>query len=153
MREVLKEYYLKIYGFFGLLVLGLLGILSFSRLVFGQDAGQTALNALGWAGQNQLNNLYPSVQFNANEFLLLIIAVRNLILFIGIVAGVIFIVLGGISYMRSGGDEAKVATARSQIIGGIIGLAVAVAVFLILNFIVDFVRQRTGINVLTGRGP
>lgn len=150
MRKM-KNFGLNAFKTMGLVVLAL--IFAFSLFNYSTTLGQTdssgrAVNLLGVAG-NALNNFYPAVPFNLGDFLLIIIGVRNFILFLGIVLGVIFIVLGGINYMRSGGDEAKRTTARDQIIGGIIGLAVAVAVFLIMNFVIDFVRTRSGLSALT----
>lgn len=97
-------------------------------------------NYLGWPG-NALNNFYPTVNVTLATVLMVIIGVRNFILFLGVVLGIIFLVLGGINYMRAGGDETKIATARAQIIGGIVGLAVAVAAFVLLNLVIDFVKR------------
>lgn len=146
----MKNIHLNIFKVLGVSVFIFVISLSFYHLshVLGQDnEGGQAVNLLGHAG-NALNNFYPSVSFNIGSFLLVIIGIRNFILFLGIVLGVIFIVLGGINYMRSEGDESKVSTARNQIVGGIIGLTITIAVFTIMNFLIDFVRSRTGISVL-----
>lgn len=131
---VLKNF--KTLGLAGLLTLvgiGLLNVLKVSSQGFD-------VNKLGFAG-NALNNYYPAKGMTIDDFLNLLIGVRNFILFLGILLGIIFLVLGGINYMRAGGDEAKMATARAQIIGGIIGIAVAVAAFVLLYSVIKFVQD------------
>lgn len=131
---VLKNF--KTLGLAGLLTLvgiGLLNVLKVSSQGFD-------VNKLGFAG-NALNNYYPAKGMTIDDFLNLLIGVRNFILFLGILLGIIFLVLGGINYMRAGGDEAKMATARAQIIGGIIGIAVAVAAFVLLYSVIRFVQD------------
>ncbi len=123
----------------GLMFLGLMVVGALAGF-YGNTDAQWNPNYIGWPG-NTLNNFYPTTSVDVADILMMIIGIRNFILFLGIVLGIIFLVLGGINYMRSGGDEAKMATARAQIIGGIIGLAVAVAAFVLLSAIVDFVEK------------
>ncbi len=54
---------------------------------------------------------------------------------LGIVA-VIVIILGGVQYMTSTGDAAKVKKAKDTILYGIIGLVICVLAFAIVNFII-----------------
>ena len=54
---------------------------------------------------------------------------------LGIVA-VIVIVLGGVQYMTSTGDAAKVKKAKDTILYGIIGLVICVLAFAIVNFVI-----------------
>ena len=53
---------------------------------------------------------------------------------LGIVA-VIIIIIGGINYMTSSGDAAKVKKAKDTILYGVIGLVICVLAFAIVNFI------------------
>jgi hypothetical protein len=72
--------------------------------------------------------------------------VSNLIttlIIIAIIIAIIFLVWGGIKWILSGGDKAKVEAARNTIIGGIIGL---VLVFL-AYFIITIVAGLFGIDI------
>ena len=53
---------------------------------------------------------------------------------VGIVA-VIVIILGGITYATSQGDAQKVAKGKNTIIGGVVGLVIAVLAFAITSFV------------------
>ncbi|MEA2088768.1 MAG: hypothetical protein U9O55_02940 [Patescibacteria group bacterium] len=55
--------------------------------------------------------------------------------FLGILA-IIVILVGGFQWMLSGGNEEKVASARGMIIAGVIGLAIVLASFAIVTFVI-----------------
>ncbi len=55
---------------------------------------------------------------------------------LGIVA-VIVIIIGGINYMTSSGDAAKVKKAKDTILYGVIGLIICVLAFAIVNFVIS----------------
>lgn len=59
----------------------------------------------------------------------------TIMLIIAVILTLIYLVLGGISWISSGGDKSKVASARSRITFAIIGLIVALAAFLIINLV------------------
>jgi TRAP-type C4-dicarboxylate transport system permease small subunit len=61
---------------------------------------------------------------------------------LGIVA-VIVIIMGGVSYMTSSGDAAKVKKAKDTILYGVIGLVVCVLAFAIVNFVIINVLQNS----------
>ncbi len=54
---------------------------------------------------------------------------------LGIVA-VIVVIIGGVQYMTSSGDAAKVKKAKDTILYGIIGLIICVLAFAIVNFVI-----------------
>lgn len=60
---------------------------------------------------------------------------------LGIVC-VVFIILGGITYMTSSGDAGKVKKGRDTIIYGIIGLVICVLAFAIVNFVIARILQQ-----------
>lgn len=60
---------------------------------------------------------------------------------IGVVA-IAFIIVGGIKYATSGGDEKKVASAKNTILYAVIGLVVG----LLANVIIRFVLNALGIT-------
>jgi lysylphosphatidylglycerol synthetase-like protein (DUF2156 family) len=55
---------------------------------------------------------------------------------VGIIA-VVIIIVAGIMYATAAGDEAKVKKAKNALIGGIIGLAIALLAFVIAGFVRD----------------
>lgn len=62
--------------------------------------------------------------------------VINFILYLAGTIAVIVIVIGGLRYITSDGDPQKASQARNSIIYALIGLAVAVLSFSIVNFVV-----------------
>ena len=76
---------------------------------------------------------------NVNSTLGIVKNVLNVIIgFVGIIS-VIVIVIAGINMTVSQGDPGKVAKARQAIIYAVIGLAVAIASFAIVNFVLGAV--------------
>lgn len=57
---------------------------------------------------------------------------------VGIVA-VIMIIMGGISFVTSQGDAAKVTKARNTLLYGVVGLVIALLAFAIVNFVLSSV--------------
>jgi len=56
----------------------------------------------------------------------------------GIIIGAIFIIWGGIQYMTSGGDEASTGAAKQKIIGGLIGIALVLLAYSLVNVVASF---------------
>ncbi|MGI8420544.1 MAG: hypothetical protein ACR2LN_07950 [Candidatus Levyibacteriota bacterium] len=73
------------------------------------------------------NNL-GSIIGNAVTFILVIAAVISLF----------FLIFGGIRWITSGGDKAKVDSARQTITAAIVGLVIAFLSFFILNVVLQF---------------
>lgn len=61
--------------------------------------------------------------------------INAIIATLGIVA-VVIIIVGGVQYMTSSGDAAKVKKAKDTILYGVIGLIICVLAFAIVNFVV-----------------
>jgi hypothetical protein len=60
----------------------------------------------------------------------------NIIAMVAGIAAVIMIIIGGFQYVTSGGDSGKAASARSTIIGALIGLVIIVLARTIINFVI-----------------
>ena len=60
-------------------------------------------------------------------------------------AGFVMFVIGGITWMLSGGDTSKVQSARGSMTYAVLGMVVALSAFIILNLIASF----TGISLIT----
>lgn len=65
-------------------------------------------------------------------------AVNILLMIVGI-ASVIVIIIAGVIMMTSQGDAAKVKMAKSAIVYAIIGLLIALAAFMIVNFVLGHI--------------
>lgn len=80
---------------------------------------------------------------DSSQFGDIISTALNVIIVIAVIIAVFFLVWGGIKWITSGGDKAKVESARNTIIAGIIGL---VFVFL-AYFIISLVANIFGIDI------
>jgi len=69
-------------------------------------------------------------------------AITTIIGILTLVAGIYFIFLlisGGIEWMSSGGDKGKLASARSRMFSGVIGLAIVVAALFLTEILGDLI--------------
>lgn len=66
--------------------------------------------------------------------------INGVIAALGIIA-VVIIIIGGVSYMTSSGDSAKVKKAKDTILYGVIGLIICVLAFAIVNFVITNIIQ------------
>ena len=67
----------------------------------------------------------------------------SMLLVVAILVSLFYLVFGGIKWVTSGGDKAKVESARNHIIAAIIGLVIAFLSF----FILDVVLKLFGLNI------
>jgi hypothetical protein len=97
-------------------------------------AGQQVLNGIGAngdvgtnCGQTKVNNIFASV--------------ANILSIVAGVVAVIVIIYSGLKYMTSGGEQAKVANAKSTLLYAVIGLAVAALTQLMVRFVLGRVSN------------
>lgn len=88
-------------------------------------------------------NLGQICELKGSDFGKVVSTIIQVLVVLAVVIAVIFLVWGGIKWILSGGDKAKVESARNTIIGGIIGL---VLVFL-AYFIIGVVASLFGIEI------
>lgn len=82
---------------------------------------------------------YSNIQGKDNNLMTMLGTIINVVLgIVGFVA-VVMIIMGGISFITSQGDAAKVTRARNTILYGVIGLIVAILAFAIVNFVLTSV--------------
>lgn len=62
-------------------------------------------------------------------------SVGNIIVFITGAISVLMIIIGGLRYALSGGDQGTISTAKNTILYAVIGLVVSVAAYAIVNFV------------------
>lgn len=70
----------------------------------------------------------------------LIQTIVNVLLFIAGAIAVIMIILGGIRYVTSNGDQAQVKAAKDTILYSVVGLIVALLAFAIVQFVVANIK-------------
>ncbi len=61
----------------------------------------------------------------------------NVLLFVVGIAAVVMIIIGGLRYVVSGGDQSQVTGAKNTILYSVVGLVVAALAYAIVNFVVD----------------
>ena len=66
-----------------------------------------------------------------------IVAILNAVIGVLSFVCVVVIIIGGVNYMTSSGDAAKVKKAKDTILYGIIGLVICVLAFAIVNFVIS----------------
>jgi len=99
--------------------------------------------ASAFAGQN-VNPCPQSGQFtklcnlNANNIGAIIGAAVEFILIIAVIIALFFLIFGGVRWITSGGDKAKVESARGTIIAAIIGLVISFLAFFVLSLALSF---------------
>ncbi|MBR2726083.1 hypothetical protein IKE87_02345 [Candidatus Saccharibacteria bacterium] len=76
------------------------------------------------------DNLSPAIQGIING----VIGILSII-------AVVFIVVGGVQYMTSGGDSGKVKTAKNTILYALIGLVICVLAFAIVNWLIGVLKS------------
>ena len=89
----------------------------------------------------QLADLPPGQPITFNELDYLIERIADFMIVTGVLLAVIYIIWGGITYMAAGADTAKITEAQTRIKNGIIGAAVVLGVFVIINTIVGIVSR------------
>lgn len=93
---------------------------------------------------NSVNPCPANSQFNrlcnlsANNIGPFLGAAVTFILIIAVLIALFFLIYGGIRWITSGGDKAKVESARGTIIAAIIGLVIAFLAFFILSLALSF---------------
>ena len=80
---------------------------------------------------------------SAQNVLDIITEIRNFLIVLGIIVVVIFVIWGGVDYISSRGDEEKVNAAKQKIIVAVIGAAIILMVFILLQTLRAVIEQRT----------
>ena len=75
---------------------------------------------------------------SANNIGQVVGAAVEFILVIAVIIALFFLIWGGVRWITSGGDKAKVESARGTIIAAIIGLVIAFLAFFILSLALSF---------------
>lgn len=129
-----------------LTVFGMVGIAAISPAAYA-DGSYYCIGENGqgsWVNSIAECTTMGSSQINKNNLMSTINTVINVIIgVVGFIA-VAVIILGGISFITSQGDAAKVTKARNTILYGVVGLIVAILAFAIVNFVLGSVFNAGG---------
>lgn len=106
--------------------------LTASLLPFSTAFAQTTVDP---CPQGSFNKLCSS--FTAARFGPLVGTAIQFILVIAVVIAIIFLIWGGIKWITSGGDKAKVDSARGTIIAAVVGLIIAFAAYFIISIVLS----------------
>jgi hypothetical protein len=71
----------------------------------------------------------------------LVTTIINIILYVVGIVAVVMLVIGGIKYATSSGDEKKVTSAKNTIIYALLGLAFAILAWTLVNFVFSNLGQ------------
>lgn len=75
--------------------------------------------------------------------------VLNLLVIIAGLIALVFLIIGGIRYITSGGDSSKTEAARKQIIAALIGLVIVLVSFLFLNVVLGLLGLGSVNQIIT----
>ena len=69
--------------------------------------------------------------------------VIEVLLVIAILVCLFFLLWGGVRWISSGGDKAKIASARSTLVAAVVGLIIALAAYFIVNIVLYFLTGKS----------
>lgn len=128
-----------------------------SKIIFSTIAAILGLSLFGTVSNTQAEDIcsqnpknYPATVWEAagcnndtnNALPSFIVNILNGIIAVSGLIAVIYVVIGGINYMTSAGDSAKLQKAKSTILYACIGIIIAVLSFAIVNFTISNIINR-----------
>lgn len=124
----------------GLLALAVVPVLALAvSFVSGGAASAVDLTLTGGAtaarGDGQTDNLFSEGGIFQT--------VTNILLFLVGAISVIMLIIGGIRYVVSGGDQAAVTSAKNTILYAIVGIVVAFLAYAAVQFVISSLAQST----------
>jgi len=87
--------------------------------------------------QTGINAATPDGQSNSTDIQQIVRNVVNVLLWVVGIASVIMLIVGGIRYVVSAGDQNAVQGAKNTILYAIVGLVVAFLAFALINFVIE----------------
>ena len=95
--------------------------------------GELAHAAVPTSVKNGVNNAKP--EGASNDIVPFIKDVTNILLFLIGAVSVIVIIVGGLRYVTSAGDQNQITSAKNTIMYAVVGIVVAAAAYAIVNFV------------------
>lgn len=96
--------------------------------------------------QAQINVQRPTSQYTITDLGKLISAVVGTLLIIAALIAFLYLILGGIQWITSGGDKTGMEAARNKITHAIVGLIIVGAAWAIMTLVQNFL----GVNIIGG---
>ena len=122
-----------------LTVFGLTGIAAMSPAAYADGGSYYCAPTGQWVATIADCTEMGESNINNNNLMQTVKTIINVIIgIVGFIA-VVMIILGGISFITSQGDSAKVTKAKNTILYGVVGLIVAILAFAIVNFVLSSV--------------
>ena len=109
-------------------ILGTLSFLFLSKPAF-------AVDNINLCPQNNGNPFFSLCGLGLGNFSGLVGNLINILLILAIIIAVIFLVIGGIRWIISGGDKQGVESARNMLVAAIVGLVIALLAYFILKVV------------------
>ena len=120
----------------------MVGVLAIFGLVLGTQNVSAYSCPAGTPGANrgEVSNLAEcSLSDTENTFMSTLTKIINVVLAVLGIVAVMMIIMGGVTYVTSNGDAAKLTKAKNTIIYSVIGLVIALLAFAIVNFVLSSV--------------
>ena len=135
-----------------------------SKLIKLTTGGTSAISLLYWGALPAMAIDLCPANFGAGSQLCtstpsvenIVKSALNVLLFVAFIAALVFLVVGGIRWILSGGDKEGTAKAKGTVTSALIGLAIVLASWLLINIILQFFGISNGfggINIGTLRPP
>ena len=80
----------------------------------------------------------PGPNFKITDIAMLVSSVANILLIIAAIAAFLFLILGGLQWITSGGDKSGMEQARNKITHAIVGLIIVAAAYAIMLLVSNF---------------
>ena len=123
----------------GLLLVPVVAITLSAAPAYAATCDSTSLNAQSGANCAQ-GDQTPTTIFGSGGIFTVIV---NILLFIIGAIAVIMLIVGGIRYVISGGDQAQVTSAKNTIMYAIVGIIIAILAYAIVNFVLGIFATST----------
>ena len=112
------------------------GLLTSVSILFASPTIVYAANSLCPAGFTSLCNLDPNK--NPNAMSNVVTSIVTILIIIAAILSLFYLVYGGIKWITSGGDKAKLDAARSHLTAAVIGLVIALLALFIVGLFLGF---------------
>lgn len=79
----------------------------------------------------------------------LVTTALNTALFVAFIAALIYLIIGGVRWIMSGGDKEGTTKAKESVTAALIGLAIVLGSWILINIILNFFGSPEGLKTLT----
>lgn len=76
-------------------------------------------------------------------------SIINTALFIAFITALLFLIIGGVRWITSGGDKEATGKAKGTVTAALVGLAIVLGSWILINIVINFFGGTSGLNGLT----